>query len=74
MESMLISGIAKSSESKQSLDSINKSAVCAKFELEAVRTLRIYTRFMADLHFEYRCSECKGIFPLESHRFHAWEP
>lgn len=62
------SDIAKSSESKQSLDSINKSAVCAKFELEAVRTLRIYTRFMADLHFEYRCSECKGIFPLESHR------
>lgn len=55
-------------ESKQSLDSINKNAVCAKFELEAVRLLRTHTHFNADLHFEYRCSECKGIFPLESHR------
>ena len=63
----------ESSESQQALDSVNKGfankgAVCAKFELEAVRLLRTHTPFNADLHFEYRCSECKEIFPLESHR------
>ncbi|WP_395148187.1 tetratricopeptide repeat protein [uncultured Helicobacter sp.] len=41
---------------------------CAKFELETLRLLRAYSHFSVDLHFEYRCSECKGIFPLENQR------
>ena len=73
IESSATGGVIESSESQQALDSVNKGfankgAVCAKFELEAVRLLRTHTPFNADLHFEYRCSECKEIFPLESHR------
>ena len=73
IESSATGGVIESNESQQALDSVNKGfankgAVCAKFELEAVRLLRTHTPFNADLHFEYRCSECKEIFPLESHR------
>lgn len=42
--------------------------VCAKFELEAVRIMGLYSKVHADLDFEYRCHACKMISPLEFER------
>ena len=47
---------------------IESSMPCEKFELESIRVLREFSAFRADLSFEYRCSECKSIFPFESNR------
>lgn len=44
------------------------SAPCSSFELESIRVLREFSDFKANLVFEYRCNECKNIFPFESNR------
>lgn len=47
---------------------INDNKECLIFELEILRVLLQHSHIKTDLDFEYRCHNCKSIFPFDSHR------
>ncbi len=47
---------------------IGDNVECEIFELEALRILHKDSKQKGDLYFEYRCHNCKNIFPFDSYR------
>ncbi|WP_307983659.1 tetratricopeptide repeat protein [uncultured Helicobacter sp.] len=47
---------------------IKDNKECATFELEALRILHQHSSQQGDITFEYRCVQCKNIFPFDSYR------